>query len=224
MTSGSWRSALRRADSETLGVDLHLALVDDRLLVSVEELDRVLDRHDVLVALRVDVVDHRRERRRFSRAGRPGAEDESALLVADLLEDRRQEQLADRQDAGRDDAQHEADRAPLLEDVASEASEVRHGVGDVDLEVVLELLLLPSGHDGERHRDRVFLHEPPHVRHRREHSVDPEDRERAHLEVEVGRLALHGDLQEIVDVHGLLPLLCADSLRRSGREIKAVER
>ena len=28
-------------------VDRHLALVDDRLLVAVQELDRVLDRHDV---------------------------------------------------------------------------------------------------------------------------------------------------------------------------------
>jgi hypothetical protein len=45
------------------GVLADLTLVDDRRLVAVQELDRVLDRHDVLRIARVDVVDHRRERR-----------------------------------------------------------------------------------------------------------------------------------------------------------------
>jgi hypothetical protein len=36
---------------ERLGVDLDLALVDDRFLVAVEKLDRVLDRDDVLGAV-----------------------------------------------------------------------------------------------------------------------------------------------------------------------------
>ena len=39
-----------QGDREALRVDVDLALVDDRLLVAVQELDRVLDRHDVLVA------------------------------------------------------------------------------------------------------------------------------------------------------------------------------
>ena len=47
-----------------------LALVDDAALVVVQELDRVLDRHDVVGAHAVDLVDHRRERRRLARAGR----------------------------------------------------------------------------------------------------------------------------------------------------------
>ena len=47
MTSGSCRSALRSAVRERRGVDRDLALVDDRLVVAVQVLDRVLDRHDV---------------------------------------------------------------------------------------------------------------------------------------------------------------------------------
>ena len=74
---------------EAAGVDLDLALVDDRLLVAVEELDRVLDGDDVLAALGVDVVDHRRQGRGLARAGGPGAEDEAALLLGDLLEHHR---------------------------------------------------------------------------------------------------------------------------------------
>ncbi len=55
---------------EARHVDADLALVHDRLLVVVVVLDRVLDRDDVAVEVRVDVVDHRRERGRLARAGR----------------------------------------------------------------------------------------------------------------------------------------------------------
>ena len=51
------------------GVHPDFALVDRRALVAVHELDRVLDRHDVLAHRVVHVVDHRRERRRLARAG-----------------------------------------------------------------------------------------------------------------------------------------------------------
>ncbi len=55
------QSGLQRV-AEALGVGAELALVDEALLVPVEELDRVLDRHDVLLAGGVDLVDHRRQR------------------------------------------------------------------------------------------------------------------------------------------------------------------
>ena len=47
-----------------------------------------------------------------------------------------------RHDLDRDDAQHHADRAALLEHVAAEAAEAGHAVGEVDLLRVLELLAL----------------------------------------------------------------------------------
>ena len=47
MTSGSWRSAPRSAPAKVVRVDADLALVHDRPLVAVQELDRVLDRDDV---------------------------------------------------------------------------------------------------------------------------------------------------------------------------------
>jgi hypothetical protein len=67
-------------------------------------------------------------------------ENQAARLLADLLDERRQEQVADGEDPGRDDAADESHGAALLEDVAAEAAEAGHRVGDVDLEVVLELL------------------------------------------------------------------------------------
>ena len=48
ITSGSWRSAPRSASAKPVGVAADLALVDDAALVLVQELDRVLDRDDVV--------------------------------------------------------------------------------------------------------------------------------------------------------------------------------
>jgi hypothetical protein len=205
---------------KALRVDVDLALVHDGLLVAVQELDRVLDRHDVLVAGRVDVVDHRGERRRLARAGRPGAQDQAALLLADFLEHGGKEELLDREDLGRDDAEHEAHGSALLEDVAPEAPEVGDVVGDVDLEVVLELLFLAGRHDREGHRDRVFLHEAAHVCQRNERSVHADDGESAHFQVEIGRLPLDRNLQQIIDMHGLIFLRLPVSLRRSATDWK----
>src|SRR3982751_5793854 len=59
MTSGAWRKPCFKA--WPVGADL--PLVDDARLVLMEELDRVLDRHDVSGTLGVHDVDHRGERR-----------------------------------------------------------------------------------------------------------------------------------------------------------------
>ena len=86
ITSGSWRSAPRSASAKPLRVGADLALVHDRGLVLVEELDRVLDRDDVHRLALVDRVDHRRERRRLTGAGRARHEDEAARLACELEE------------------------------------------------------------------------------------------------------------------------------------------
>ena len=70
-----------QAEREALRVGAQLALVDDAVLVLVEELDRVLDGHDVLVALLVDQVEHRGERGGLAGAGRAGDEHEAARLA-----------------------------------------------------------------------------------------------------------------------------------------------
>ena len=80
--------AQRRTQTERevgrIGADL--ALVDDRALVLVQELDRVLDREDVVLVLGVDHVEHRRQRRRLARAGRAGDQHEAARLGGQLAQ------------------------------------------------------------------------------------------------------------------------------------------
>src|SRR3954451_11821627 len=128
--------------AEALRVGAQLALVDDAALVAVQELDRVLDRHDVLVPRLVDLVDHRRERRRLARAGRPGDEHEAARLLDEVHEDRRQAERLERRDVLRDRAHDRADRRALEEGVDAEAGLAGHRVGEVDLPLLLELLAL----------------------------------------------------------------------------------
>ena len=74
---------------EARRVEAHFALVDDRQMVGVEDLDRILDRHDVRAARAVDAVEHRRERGRLAGAGGPGDEDEPALFFGEGLNARR---------------------------------------------------------------------------------------------------------------------------------------
>ena len=81
ITSGSLAQHALESLAERVGVDPDLALVDDAQLVVVQELDRVLDRDDVLPARAVDVAKHRGERGRFPDACCPGDEDQPAMLV-----------------------------------------------------------------------------------------------------------------------------------------------
>ena len=132
MTSGSCRSALRSACANDRVSTATSRWLTIDLVVAVQELDRILDRHHVRRARLVDVVDHRRERRALAAAGRAGDQHEAALFLGDRLEHRRQPELVDRADLHRDDAEDQADRAALLEDVAAEAAEAGHAVGEVD--------------------------------------------------------------------------------------------
>jgi hypothetical protein len=189
---------------ERVGVDANLALVDDRPVVPMQILDRILDRHDVRGARGVDVVDHRRQGRRLAAAGRAGNEHQPALFRGDLLQHLRQRQLVDRGNAHRDDAEDHPDGAALLKRVAAEPTEPRHAVGEVDLVVVLELFAVAGRQDRGGHRHHVLVIEAFFFGGRRQRAADPHHRVAAHLQVEVRGAALDGDFQEVIDVHALI--------------------
>ena len=125
-----------------------------------QELDRVLDRHHVRGARPVDVVDHRGERRALAAAGRAGDQHQAALFPGDPLEHRREAELLDRADLHRNHAQHQPDRAALLEDVAAETAEPGDAVGEVDFLRFLELLALGRRHHRGAHRHDILVVEP----------------------------------------------------------------
>ena len=71
---------------EAVGVLVQLALVDEGFFTLVDELDRVFDGEDVCGLGFVDVVDHRRQRGRFTGTCRAGYQHQAARVVGDFLE------------------------------------------------------------------------------------------------------------------------------------------
>ena len=195
--------AQRRAQGRGEGqrVDADLALVDDRALVANQELDRVLDRHDVAGAIRVDVVDHRRERRRLAATGGPGHQNETARLHGDALDDLGQVQLVDRLHAEGDHAEDDADGAALHERVDAEAAQARKRVGEVDLVGLLEVRLLPRRHDRLADRVERFGLQALAVLQRHQCAVQAEQGRQARLQMDVGGVALDRNRQDFVELH-----------------------
>ena len=124
---------------ERIGVETDLALVDDAERVLVEDLDRVLDRHDVLAPRLVDVAEDRRERRRLAGAGSAGHEDEPAVLLRQQLHAAREMKAGEVRHLPWDDAKGEGDLAALAECIHPEAREARQLVGGVQLAGLVEL-------------------------------------------------------------------------------------
>jgi hypothetical protein len=136
-------------------------------------------------------------------AGRPRHEHQAALFRGDLLEHPRQSELVDRLDARRNDAQHEADRAALLEDVAAESPEAVDAVREIDVLVILKALDLLGAEQRLRYRLRIVAIEPLFLGRDDERPVDAHHRITADFQVQVGRAARHGRLQQLIDLHGL---------------------
>ncbi len=179
---------------ERVGVEAHLALVDQRAAVHVEHLDRVLDRHHVLVGGPVDPVDHRGERGALARSRRAGDEDDPALLVGQAADGRRQLEVLDRQHLEGHHAQDDADRPALAEDVDAEAAEVVAGVREVGLAAASNSARLTSWprRSSSAKRSVSSAAQHPVAGDLDQRAVDADDRARGHLEVQVAGAALDG--------------------------------
>ena len=185
-------------------VDVQLALVDHALLVPEQIFDRVFDRQDVTGAVRVAVIDHRRQRRRLAGAGGTGDHDEPALLHDEVEQHRRQPQLLEGGDVAAHVADDERDRPALAEDVDPEVADVRIEVREIHLVLGLEGLRLLVGHElvGDA-AHRVEVHRP--IRQRRDDAVDLHVDRRAARNEQVGRLAVRHHLEQSIEVHAGRP-------------------
>src|SRR5205814_6410303 len=93
----------------------------------------------------------------------------------------------------RDDAQHQADGAALLEHVAAEPPEAGDAVREVDFLGVLELLALDRRHHRGAHGDDVFVVETRLHACWLERAAAPYHRLAADLDVQIRRSTLDGD-------------------------------
>lgn len=121
------------------------------------ELDRVLDRQDVPVLAVVDMIDHGRERGRFSRSGRAGHKYHPARVIRDLREDPGALQVFERQDVGGDGTKYRARSPIVVEGVDAEARETRDLEGEVALQELLVVLALLVVHDVVDERMDLFV-------------------------------------------------------------------
>jgi hypothetical protein len=209
-----WVLAQRAPESlaEGLRVETDLALVDDAGSVGMEDLDRVLDRDDVLAPRRVDVVDHRGERGRLSGAGGARDEDQAAVFLGQLLDTDGQAQVLEARHDLRDHAERERGRAALAEAVDAEAVQVRAHVGGVKLAGLAERLQLRGVRRGDRDQDRleVLLGEGLIALERFERAVRTDDRRHLDLEMHVGRTGVDSVSEQRVEVHGWARLTSAE--------------
>ena len=184
-------------------VEADLALVDDAALVGMENLDRVLDRDDVLRPRLVHVVDHRGERRRLPRAGGARDEDQAAVLLGHGLHDGRDAELGERRHVLRDDAEGKARGSPLPVGVDAEARKVGVLVGDVEVAGLMEALeaLGRAGADDFEDRREGRLVQRGGIE-RGEAAVPAEDGRTSELEVDVARPEFDRVPEEAIQVHG----------------------
>ncbi len=78
--------AQHRADAMLKGVAIQpdLTLIDQRLSIHIAKFNRIFDRHQMHIFGFVDLLQHRGDRRRFSRAGDPRQDDQPLLPIRDF--------------------------------------------------------------------------------------------------------------------------------------------
>jgi len=166
----------------------------------VEELDRVLDGHDVERLRLVEVADHGGERGALAVSSGADHEHEAAILLGEHRAGRGAAKILERGDARGDGAHDDAERAALAVDVDAEASHAGRGVCGVVLAQRADLgahlrVLDDDARDvlGVLRAQRLGPEEDEVTTNARR-GRDP------HLEMDVARLRRDGLRQQLVDV------------------------
>src|ERR1700683_4842870 len=96
------------------------ALIDQALFVVMQKHDWCFDCDHVLITLGIDFVEHGGESCGFPRPRRTRDEHQSARLIAELLNNRRQSESFEPLDFPRNRPEHGRNSAALMEQVSSE--------------------------------------------------------------------------------------------------------
>ncbi len=123
------------------------ALVDQALLGFVHELDRILDGQNVSMIVLVDMIDHRRQCRRFARTGRTGNQHDATRILGNILEYFRAIQIFERQHLGRNGPENRCGATILDEGINPEARQIGDFEREIALQILFVVLALPVVHD-----------------------------------------------------------------------------
>ena len=179
---------------------MYLALVDQAFLGLVYEFDGIFDGEDVVVAIVVDEIDHRGQRRTLARASGTRDEDQAARDHTDVPEGLAHVQVFHSQDFGRNGSKYRARTAVLIEGVDPEARDARHLEREVGLEEFLEVLALLVVHDLVDQRVYFRVLERRQV-DASDVSVDSYHRRQPGREMQVGSALFCAEREEFRNVH-----------------------
>jgi hypothetical protein len=178
---------------ESGNVRVELALNDLALFAAVNKLDWILKTYDVEAPRGVEVVDHRRKRRRLAGARRAGNEHHALMIVAELGDDRRQRQFLERGHFGWNCAEGGADARLLAEHVDAKTPALTRHVREVQIAPLGEIIRL--GFRQNLGDVALKLHGTQIAElDRHQIAVHAQHRRHAHREVNVGAALLRAQL------------------------------
>ncbi len=143
LTQGILQRRLKRV---SVGADL--ALGDDRLFMPMDELDGIFDRNDMSGFAGITVVDHRRQRGRLTGTSRAYHQDQTALRHGNVLEDRRQTHVIERQHIGLNAPHNHRAGTSLHEYVDTKTRHTRQRLGEIHLKRLGKFPTLLFRHHG----------------------------------------------------------------------------
>ncbi|MNL47276.1 hypothetical protein D3C87_1700560 [compost metagenome] len=157
---------------------MDFTLIDQAFARFVDELDRVFDGEDVVMAMVVQVIDHRRQRGGLAGTGRAGDQHQAARRLGYLAEHLAHAQFIHGQDSGRDRAEHRARAATLVERVDPKTRHAGHIKGKVGFQVFFEVDALGVVHDVVDQRLHLLVVQcrqidPPYI------AINPDHRRQA---------------------------------------------
>ena len=190
------------ADLEVPHVDADLPLIDEALVLGEDELDRILERENVLAVVPVDVVEHRADRGALAGARHAGEQHHPLVELTEPLDRGRQEELLEVGDAVVDLAGDEPPRPLLREQVHAEApllAVTDRDVGEVGTAVGVEDLSLPLAHEGRTQLPHLLVVDPLRLE-RLERALHAHEGGLPDLEVKVAAVELDERLEKAVDL------------------------
>ncbi len=142
------------------------------------------------------MIDHGGQGRRFAAAGRPGNQNQAAILLGNLPEDRGQVKLLDLWDSIGNDPEDEGNGAALLEYGDAESPQMCGTEGKVDFSFLGEDFPLAGRQQLLREVHRLLALQGCRRSHRKQFPIHPEMRDGADFQMEVRRLLLNRDPQQ----------------------------
>ena len=180
-----------------LGITADLPLVDDGLLVSVQILDGIFQRDDVIRIIPVDDVHQGSQRGRLAASGGPGHENQPPPLLRQPLYLGRNVQAVRVRDRKRQTAHGRRVRSPLPENVHTKPTDARNGVGQVCLSGLSQLLPVCLVQNAKEQIAQLPGHQR-FLRRRGKHTVNPVIGRASHTEMNVGSACGYRLFQNII--------------------------